>query len=208
MLRVILLATFHALGIITGSVTAVATYFLISLITPHLLISLPVTTVAFVAVSYTVFFAVAGINQAARPQWTAAVLALLTTAAAALVVAKPAIQWWLNPPPDYTTPEVLAALPAHTFPLATVGAGSGFADLRPLQPILQDRRIVALGEASHGTAEFFRMKHRLLEFLVCEAGYQHFGMETSPEAGHVLNEYIQGGAVVLAAELNGGERPS
>lgn len=181
-------------AVAAAGVAGVVIYFLVSLITPHLLISLPLTAAAVAAVSYAVFLLVAGVLRSARPQRTAAALALLTTAAAAAVVAAPTMHYRLNPPPDYTTAQVMAALPAYTVPLASVDAGNGFEDLRPLEPILQGRRIVALGEASHGTSEFFRMKHRMLEFLVSEMGYQHFGMETDPDSGRVINDYITGGA--------------
>jgi erythromycin esterase len=44
-------------------------------------------------------------------------------------------------------------------------------------------RIVALGEASHGTAECFLMKHRLLEYLVERKGFTVLAMEAAwPEA--------------------------
>jgi erythromycin esterase-like protein len=66
--------------------------------------------------------------------------------------------------------------------------------LQALKPVLEDKRIIALGEATHGTSEFFKMKHRLLEFLVSEMGYEHFGMETSAEVAQVVNDYITGGS--------------
>ena len=37
-------------------------------------------------------------------------------------------------------------------PLAAVEAGRGFDDMQPLKKIIGDARIVALGEATHGTA--------------------------------------------------------
>ena len=67
----------------------------------------------------------------------------------------------------------------HAIPLATVRAGSGFDDLAPLREIVGDARVVALGEATHGTREFFQMKHRLLEFLVSGAGFTAFGIEAT-----------------------------
>ena len=61
-----------------------------------------------------------------------------------------------------------------------------------LKTILAGKRIVAMGEATHGTSEFFRMKHRLTEFLVVEMGFRHFGMELSSADGRLLDDYIQG----------------
>lgn len=46
--------------------------------------------------------------------------------------------------------------------------------MQPLKPVLAGKRVVALGEATHGTHEFFAMKHRMLAFLVQEMGFEHF----------------------------------
>jgi erythromycin esterase len=44
---------------------------------------------------------------------------------------------------------------ANAIPLSTVETGRGFADLERLRGIIGDARIVSLGEATHGTREFF-----------------------------------------------------
>src|SRR5262249_32481125 len=59
----------------------------------------------------------------------------------------------------------------------TERAESGLEDLQPLKAVIGDARIVALGEGTHGTAEFFRMKHRLVEFLASEMGFTIFAIE-------------------------------
>ncbi|WML33636.1 hypothetical protein [Clostridium sp. OS1-26] len=41
-------------------------------------------------------------------------------------------------------------------PLKTTKAGNGFEDLDKLQEILKDKKIVAMGEATHGTKEFLK----------------------------------------------------
>lgn len=53
------------------------------------------------------------------------------------------------------------ALKDHLHPIKTVEAGNGFNDLRPLKEYLRDKKIIALGEATHGSREFFQMKHRI-----------------------------------------------
>ena len=53
-------------------------------------------------------------------------------------------------------------LKANAIRLNTVEAGHGFADMQPLKKIVGDARIVALGEATHGSREFFQLKHRML----------------------------------------------
>src|SRR5262249_5822935 len=45
-------------------------------------------------------------------------------------------------------------------------------DRAPIGRLVGEARLVALGEATHGTSEFFRMKHRLIRFLVEEKGFR------------------------------------
>jgi erythromycin esterase len=52
---------------------------------------------------------------------------------------------------------------------------------------------VALGEATHGTHEFFQMKHRLLEFLVEEMDFTTFAIEASFAETNLVDAYVQGG---------------
>ncbi len=88
------------------------------------------------------------------------------------------------------TQEQTRWLRARVIPFDTAEAGRGFADLRPLETVIGDARIVALGEGTHGTREFFQMKHRLTEFLAAEKGFTLFAIEANmPEANRV-NEYV------------------
>lgn len=88
-------------------------------------------------------------------------------------------------------------------PISTVEAGNGFEDLMPLKDILKDKKIVAMGEATHGTSEFFKMKHRFFEFLVEEMGYRVFIMECDGGTGQVVNDYILKGEGNLEDSLDG-----
>ncbi|MBC9929889.1 erythromycin esterase family protein [Chitinophaga qingshengii] len=89
----------------------------------------------------------------------------------------------------------------HAMPLKTVDAGHGSEDLQGLKPLIGDAGIVALGECTHGTSEVFRMKHRLLEFLVTEMGFRVFAIEANlPEAKH-MNEYVLYGKGTAEAAL-------
>jgi len=49
---------------------------------------------------------------------------------------------------------------ANAIPIEAVEAGHGFRDLQPFREVIGDARIVALGESTHGTREFFQLKHR------------------------------------------------
>jgi erythromycin esterase len=84
-------------------------------------------------------------------------------------------------------------LSQHAIRLKTVEAGHGFSDMEPLRQVVGNARLVSLGEATHGTREFFQLKHRMLEFLVSEMGFTAFAIEaTMPEAFDV-DAYVQTG---------------
>ena len=76
-------------------------------------------------------------------------------------------------------------------PIFQVEPEHGFLDLNLLKPVLKGKKIVALGESTHGTREFFQMKHRLLEFLVKKMGFKVFVIEASYSASiRSINQYV------------------
>jgi erythromycin esterase len=96
-------------------------------------------------------------------------------------------------PPDEAG---LRWLAAHAAPLRTVEAPAGppdDADLALFADIVGDARIVALGESTHGTHEFFQAKHRLLEYLVRVHGFSVFALEANQLGVERTNRYVQGG---------------
>ncbi len=113
--------------------------------------------------------------------------------------------WKQGQPPHLPTPS-----PGHVnwvqqnaIPVTSVQAGNGSADLQPLKEVLGDAKIVSLGEATHGTKEFFQMKHRLLEFLVTEMGFTHFSIEANMPEAYKLNDYVLTGQGDPAELLEG-----
>jgi len=78
-------------------------------------------------------------------------------------------------------------------PLKTSEPESGFEDLQFLKPILKDVKVVGVGEATHGTQDFFKMKHRFLEFLVTEMDFRVFAIEASYAACLDINNYVLNG---------------
>lgn len=75
-------------------------------------------------------------------------------------------------------------------PIKTTKAESGYEDLEPLKEVLKDKTIIAMGESTHGTKEFFEMKHRMFEFLVKEMGYRVFAIEAEFGGAQIVNDYI------------------
>ena len=91
----------------------------------------------------------------------------------------------------------------HAVRLKTPEAGHGFADMQPLKKIIGNARIVALGEATHGSREFFQLKHRMLEFLVSEMGFTIFSIEANMPEAYRLNDFVLTGEGDPAKLLRG-----
>jgi erythromycin esterase len=109
-----------------------------------------------------------------------------------------------QPPAQDTVPvEIVNWLQANAVSFNTAQAGVDYADLMPLKEMVGDVRVVSLGEATHGTREFFLMKHRVLEFLVEEMDFSVFAIEaTWPEANRI-NDYVHTGQGDPAVLLSG-----
>jgi len=124
-----------------------------------------------------------------------------TTAAAPSAIALPATVT-IPPVPTPTVtpstalppPELDTWLHANATPFATTDPTAAVADLAPFRTIIGDARIVALGEDTHGTHEFFAMKHRLLRFLVTQMGFTLFAMEADLPETNRINDYVHGTA--------------
>lgn len=91
----------------------------------------------------------------------------------------------------------------HAIVFATDQPRTGFDDLRGLSTIVGNARIVSLGEATHGTHEFFTMKHRILEYLVENLGFTVFGIEAALPECDSINEYVLNGSIDAGAALTG-----
>lgn len=102
-----------------------------------------------------------------------------------------------SPAPD----EVVAWVKQAAIPLRTAEAGKGLDDMEPLRALVGGARLVGLGEATHGTREFFQLKHRMLELLVEKMGFRAFGIEASFADCLPLSEYVRTGKGDPAAAL-------
>lgn len=104
---------------------------------------------------------------------------------------------------DVTTLPAAEWVKRFAVPFATDQPGTGFADLAPLGSIVGDARIVSLGEATHGTREFFTMKHRMLEYLVENMGFTVFAIEAALPEADAVNDYVLHGTGNPAQALAG-----
>lgn len=96
-----------------------------------------------------------------------------------------------NPAALPTTPDParLAWLRANAHPIATCEPSDSVDDLAFLKEIVGDARIVALGEGTHGTREFFQMKHRITQYLAQEMGFTIFAIEASTPESAKVSDY-------------------
>jgi erythromycin esterase len=92
---------------------------------------------------------------------------------------------------------------ANAIRLDTAEAGHGFADMQPLKGVIGKARLISLGEATHGSREFFQLKHRMLEFLVNEMGFNIFAIEATMPESFDINEYVLTGKGDPAKALAG-----
>ncbi len=139
---------------------------------------------------------------------------VLLTAAQAAGVGPPQPKELPTPEPDKAAERKAATeraqaedvkkwLAGHAVALKGVEAGQGFKDMEPLKKVVGPARIVSLGEATHGTREFFQLKHRMLEFLVTEMSFTVFAIEASMPEGFDVNEYVLTGKGDPAKALAG-----
>lgn len=95
--------------------------------------------------------------------------------------------------PELRLPERVALLPSTEKALLT--------DVQSLGPFFENATIVGLGEANHGTAEFFRYKNRIIQYLVKHQGFRNVLFESGYFSCHQLNAYVKGEDISLGAAL-------
>ncbi len=125
-----------------------------------------------------------------------------SVAALAATLAVAGLVWLLRlPAVPAAGPAVGPALAREALAVTTDDPAAPDDELRPLLPILGGRRVVALGEATHGTREFFRLKDRIVRLLVRHAAFTTFALEISPEAGDRMNRFVRDGSGDVDAAL-------
>lgn len=66
-------------------------------------------------------------------------------------------------------------------------------DLEPLRDLVGDSRVVAIGESAHGVREFYRLRDRLVRYLVAELGFTALALESGFPEGLALDDWVLGG---------------
>lgn len=90
-------------------------------------------------------------------------------------------------------PPVIEALKSKVSAIQGDDPTADDTDLHAFGDMVGEARLVGLGEATHGTREFFRMKHRLFRYLVEKKGFRILAMEADGAAACDLDRYLQTG---------------
>jgi erythromycin esterase-like protein len=94
---------------------------------------------------------------------------------------------WREPP---TSPDLIAWVQGLARPLRDAD------DLDPLIDRVGDARFVLLGEASHGTSEFYTWRETISRRLIEEKGFSFIAVEGDWPDCHLVDRYIKGRAGV------------
>lgn len=81
----------------------------------------------------------------------------------------------------------------NIYPL-DISAEDNTAALLPLKDLFSSRRIIGLGEATHGTKEFFQLRIALLKFLVTQCDYKSVIFEAPFGSMLLIDDYTAGGS--------------
>lgn len=96
-------------------------------------------------------------------------------------------------PPISVPPEATEWLNSVAVPFEGTHLSLAHNDLEILRDYVGDARIVALGENTHGTRDFFEMKARILRFLVEEMDFDAFLIEATWPESNRLDRYVRTG---------------
>ena len=105
-------------------------------------------------------------------------------------------------PPELTA--TLAWINQSAHPLASVEPVASTADLAPVLGMIGTAHLIGLGEATHGSREFFTMKDRLFRYLVENGGVTAFAIEASMPEAFAIDTYVRtgvGNPAVLLSHL-------
>lgn len=90
-------------------------------------------------------------------------------------------------------PKVHSGLTERMITLDTVAPETEIEDPETLREVFAGRRIVGLGEATHGAREISQLKQRLLRFLIDDLDFRLFGLEANFTQTLSIDRYVRRG---------------
>lgn len=100
-----------------------------------------------------------------------------------------------NDAPDFREPSVaeIKMLNSQLVPISNLDPHTGTADIEPFSRMTKGITILALGENSHGSSTIYRLKLKLIAYLVEHQNYTIFALEMPTVEADVINDYVQSG---------------
>ncbi|HEU5260478.1 MAG TPA: erythromycin esterase family protein [Gemmatimonadales bacterium] len=89
-------------------------------------------------------------------------------------------------------PAVVTRAPSHAIRQAARPLVGAPEDFDPLLALVGDARFVLIGEASHGTHEFYRIRAEITKRLIREKGFTSVAVEADWPDAYRVNRYVRG----------------
>ena len=84
----------------------------------------------------------------------------------------------------------IATLKKYIYPLRTYEPDGGDTkDLKVLDKLIGNSKVVALGEVTHGSSEIFKMKNRIIQYLAVNNRFDMFSIEANMPEAYKMNDY-------------------
>jgi Erythromycin esterase homolog len=81
------------------------------------------------------------------------------------------------------------AIPIETLELNTINND----DFKQIVNAFKDKRVIGLGDGTHGTKEFFLLKHRLLKYMIDNENCKAIALEMPIDVGVHINNFVKTG---------------
>ena len=84
----------------------------------------------------------------------------------------------------------ISEIKKYIYPLSTFEPdNTDTKDLKVLNKLIGNSKVVALGEVSHGSSEIFKMKNRIFQYMAANNGFDIFSIEANMPESYKLNNY-------------------
>jgi len=119
-------------------------------------------------------------------------------------------QQYGNGAPDFREPSSteIMHLNKMAVPIKSLVTGANPGDLAALNKIIGNAGIVALGENSHGSSPIYKLKLRMVKYLVEKMGFSIFALESPTAEADRINEYVLRGTGTLTDVIKNLAYPS
>ena len=96
----------------------------------------------------------------------------------------------IDPTPKLLSENEITALKKYIYPLKTYEPDGGDTkDLAILDQLIDNSKVVGLGEVTHGSGVIFKMKNRIIQYLAANHGFDIFSIEANMPESYKLNNY-------------------